>query len=321
MKIDAYAHILPPRYRERVLDLLTELGGSQSRAFVRMLGKDESLTDLDARLRIMDAIGAEYRQVLTTALTSAEFVDASVNLRLAVAANDELAGLVASHPHRFRGWVAQAALLDVEAGLRELERAFGNGALGAQINTHIAGRPLDDPAFAPFFQFMSMQRRPIWVHPNRSIVQSEYPTEDSSRFTLYSKTGWPTDTTNAMLRLVYSGVFDRWPDLRILTHHAGGTIPMIAGRLVEPPPERADLEPLPRLKRLYADTAAFGNPIAVRAALEFFGEDQVLFGTDFGFTSSFAQRTVASIEEAITDSGVLDKVYRTNVETFLQSTY
>ncbi|MGN6220861.1 MAG: amidohydrolase family protein [Microbacterium sp.] len=318
MKVDAYAHILTPRYCEEAARLLGTLGDAQSRAFQLMLAKDPSLAEVRERAAIMDAVGQDYRQVLTMALTSVEYIDRSINVRLARLANNELPELAGSDPARYRGWVAQAPLLDMPETIRELERAFSRGALGAQINTHIAGRALDDPLFEPFFEYMADRRRPIWVHPNRRLSQSEYPdAEESSRYTLYSKTGWPTDTTNAMLRLAYSGVLERWPALRILTHHAGGTIPMIAGRLVEPPREREDLEPTPLLKRLYADTAAFGNPIAVRAAVEFFGEDHVVFGTDFGFTSSFAPRTIDSVKQAILDPAVREKVFHANFERML----
>lgn len=318
LKIDAYAHIITPRYHARVTELLTTARDARSQAFLRMLGKDPSLCDLAARLQIMDEIGPEYRQVLTTGLTSAEYLDTSINVELAKLANAEMAELVATHPDRFRGWVAQAPLLDMDATISELDRAFAGRALGAQINTHIGGLPLDHPSFEPFYEFMAAAKRPIWVHPNRGLAQSEFPeAEDISRYGLYSKTGWPTDTTNGMLRLTYSGIFDRWPELRVLTHHAGGTIPMIAGRLKEPPAELVGTEPLIPLKRLFADTAAFGNPIAVRAALEFFGDTNVVFGTDFGFTSTFAPRTIESVLTVIDDPALLDRVFHANFEAMV----
>src|SRR6202043_24187 len=99
-----------------------------------------------------------------------------------------------------------------------------------------------------------------------------------SRYGLYARAGWPTDTTVTMTRLVYAGYLERWPELKIIVHHSGGTVPMLAGRLktLQGGPDSAAINArlkaplLDYFKRFYADTANFGNPIALRAALEFF---------------------------------------------------
>src|SRR5690349_15134600 len=108
-----------------------------------------------------------------------------------------------------------------------------------------------------------------------------------------------------MARLVYSGVFDRYPGLRVITHHAGAMVPHFAGRLASPleDPDRAaimaglDGEPLDYFRRFYADTALFGAAHAVRCVLDFFGPDHVLFGTDMPLGPSNAvEATIADIE-------------------------
>jgi predicted TIM-barrel fold metal-dependent hydrolase len=325
VRIDAFAHVLPPRYRARVDELLSARGDRVAQDYRRMLGSDPTLVDLHERFRLMDEIGPDYRQVLVMAHTSTEHGPPDVASDLARLGNRELADLVAAHPDRFTGWVAQTALQDGERGLQALERAIReDGALGAQVFTSMQGRSLDHPDYEPFFALMAELDRPIWIHPNRTSQWSDFPlTEPESLYALYSRAGWPTDTTVTMCRLVYAGYLERWPDLKIVVHHSGGTVPMIAGRLKGAPVGRGAAErlarpPLDYLKRFHADTANFGNPIALRAALEFFGVDHVLFGTDFGFARRFAPDTVEDVETVVRDEAARRAIYEGNATRLLR---
>ena len=123
-----------------------------------------------------------------------------------------------------------------------------------------------------------------------------------------------------------AGYLERWPDLKIIVHHSGGTVPMLAGRLktLQPGPEndeinaRLKLGLLDYLKRFYADTANFGNPIALRAALDFFGTEHVLFGTDFGFSPKFAPETIQDVESVILDDTTKQTIYEDNARRVLR---
>jgi uncharacterized protein len=328
VRIDAFAHVLPPRYKEKVLGVLRSRGDQVASDYERMLGNDPTLTELGARFRFMDGIGEDYRQILVMGHTSAEHEPPEVAADLAATGNEELASLVAEHPDRFAGWVAQTALQDGERGLAAIEQAITEGgAVGAQVFTSMQGRCLDHPDYEPFFALMARLDRPVWIHPNRTTQWSDFPlTEPESRYHLYSRAGWPTDTTVTMCRLAYAGYLERWPDLKIVVHHSGGTVPMIAGRLKAPPGPREPGQPAPDLpqpplvylKRFYADTANFGNPIALRAALEFFGTEHVLFGTDFGFSPTFAPQTVEDVEAVITDEAQKQAVYEGNARRVLR---
>jgi uncharacterized protein len=326
MKIDAFAHVLPPRYAERVFDLLRARGDNSAAEYERMMGLDPTLRDLDARFQLMDALGNDYRQVLVMAHTSVEHEAPDVARELARMGNEELAGLVASHPDRFVGWVAQAAVQDGQRGLDAISDAISEGALGVQVFTSMQGRCLDHPDYEPFFELMADLGRPIWIHPNRTVLWSDFPlTEKESKFGLYARAGWPTDTTVTMCRLAFAGYMERWPDLKIIVHHSGGTVPMLAGRLktLQRTPDndavadRLKLGPLESLKRFYADTANFGNPIALTAALEFFGPEHVLFGTDFGFSVSFAPETIEDVETVVTDEELKRTIYERNARRVL----
>jgi predicted TIM-barrel fold metal-dependent hydrolase len=328
VRIDAFTHVLPPRYGERVFELLRARGDRSAADYEGMMGLDETLTDLDARFRLMDEIGEDYLQVLVMAHTSVEHEEPDVAAELAALGNEELAELAAAHPTRFAGWVAQVALQDGERGLAAVERAIEEqGALGAQVLTSTQGRALDHPDYEPFFALMAELDRAIWIHPNRTVQWSDFPlTEPESRYGLYARAGWPTDTTVTMCRLVYAGYLERWPDLKIVVHHSGGTVPMLAGRLktLQPSPETAKVAavlqrpPLDYLKRFHADTANFGNPIALRAALEFFGVDHVLFGSDFGFSRHFAPETIKDVEAVVTDPEEKRTIYEGNAERVLR---
>jgi predicted TIM-barrel fold metal-dependent hydrolase len=327
MKIDAFTHILTPRYKERVFELLRARGDESAAQYEQMLSADPTLTNLDARFRAVDGYGDDYRQVLVMGHTSVEHGPPEEARDLALIGNEELSQLVTAHPDRFAGWVAQTALQDGERALDAVEEAIGEGALGAQVYTSMQGRCLDHPDYEPFFGRMAELDRAIWIHPNRTVQWSDFPlTEPESRFHLYSFLGWPSDTAVVMCRLVYAGYLEHWQELKIVTHHSGGTIPMLAGRAKRGRwggPYDRELPELPLpildyLKRFYADTANFGNPIALRAALEFFGVEHVLFGSDFGFSPEFAPQTIEDVEAVVTNEDDKRAIYEGNARRVLR---
>ncbi|MGV1047258.1 MAG: amidohydrolase family protein [Solirubrobacterales bacterium] len=324
MKIDVFSHVVTPRYRERVTEILAPQTGLVASGHKFALICDPTLSDLEARFELMDKLGgSDYRQVLVMGHFSVEQEAPDVARDLASLGNEELAGLVADHPDRFVGWVAQTALQDGARGLEAIEESIRAGAIGVQVFTRMQGRALDHPDFEPFFALMAELDRPIWIHPNR--VLSDFPeTESEPRYGLHGGAGWPHDTTVTMARLVYGGYLERWPDLKIIVHHSGGTVPMLAGRLKldtgsedDEIRERLSGEPLDHFRRFYADTANFSNPIALRAALEFFGPEHVLFGTDFGFNMNFTEQSIADIEAVVTDEDVKRAIYEGNARRVL----
>jgi predicted TIM-barrel fold metal-dependent hydrolase len=289
-KIDAFAHILPPAYAGR-LEAITSGDAVSERihGYRPWIREDPALIDLDARWRTIDPFG-DYRQILTLAVPPVdELGDPAAVADLARAANDELAELVARHPDRFAGFTAALPMGDPQAAAAELERAMSQlGALGAQLHTNVAGAPLDEPRFEVIFDVVTGRGGALWIHPTRSPVWSDYPAESASKYGIWWSLGWPYETSVAMARLVYSGCFDRHPGLTVITHHAGAMVPHFAGRLASPieDPDRDAIigslkdDPIDYFRRFYADTAMFGASHAVRCAVEFFGADHVLFGTD-----------------------------------------
>jgi aminocarboxymuconate-semialdehyde decarboxylase len=268
--------------------------------------EDPALTGLDARWRVMDQFG-DYRQVLTLAVPPLEELGGPAQaLDLARAANDELAELVRAHPDRFAGFSAALPMNDIEAAAGELDRAIVQlGALGAQLHTNVGGAPLDERRFAPVFDTVTRLDGAVWIHPTRSPAWPDYPVESRSKYGIWWSLGWPYETSACMARLVYSGVFDAYPGLRVITHHAGAMVPHFAGRLASPleDPGRAGIlaglkrDPMDYFRGFYADTAMFGAAHAVRCAVEFFGADHVLFGTDMPLGGpTVVGDTIADIE-------------------------
>jgi len=306
-KIDAFAHILPPSYARR-LESITSRADVSDRitGYQAWIHEDPALTDLDARWRAVDPFG-DYRQVLTLAVPPIdELGDPGAARDLARAANDELAELVRGYPDRFAGFSAALPMNDIDAAAEELSRAMGQlGALGAQLHTNVGGAPLDEPRFGPIFETVTRYHGALWIHPTRSAVWADYPTESRSEYGIWWSLGWPYETSVCMARLVYSGCFDRYPGLRVITHHAGAMVPHFAGRLASPleDPDRAAImsglndEPIDYFRRFFADTAMFGAAHAVRCAVEFFGPDHVLFGTDMPLGGpTVVADTIADIE-------------------------
>lgn len=325
-KIDAFAHILPRPYLERLeRHLESTMSASQLRYYREgVFGFDDVLTDLDARWRRIEPYG-DYRQVLVLAVPPLEEVGPpAVAIEFARLANDEMAELVVRHPDRFAGFAAALPLNDAEASVAEAERAVRElGALGVQLFTNVEGIPLDDLRFDPILSQVERLGATAWLHPTRNAGWPDYPSEARSDYGLWWSLGWPYETAAALARLVYSGRMEAHPNLRVLAHHGGGMVPHFAARLAMGPGYRQTKDLLPRpaleyFRRFYADTALFGAPHAVRCVIEFFGPGHVLFGTDIPLGPPDAvEATIADLEAAGLSASELSDIYAGNALSVL----
>jgi len=335
MKLDAFCHIMPRPYADALAQLTDTPAAANIRNRVEGI---PSLVDLDLRFRQMDEFGDDYRQIVSLPAPPPEDLgDPATSRRMAALANDELARLAADHPDRFAGWVAAVAMNDPEAAVAEAERAVGLGALGAQIYTNVNGHPLDERRFEPFWAKMAELDRTIWVHPSRSAAWPDYPTEERSRFEIWWTFGWPYETSAFMARIVFSGVFERHPSLKVLTHHAGAMVPFFAGRVGPgwdqlgartPPDRREEVEgpelskrPIDYFRMFYADTAVFGAAPALRCALEFFGVERMLFASDSPFDPEkgpgYIRATIENVESLGLSDADKQRLYEDNARAVL----
>jgi aminocarboxymuconate-semialdehyde decarboxylase len=291
--IDAYTHFFPKRYYEALLETP---GGSKD------LGKRvrgiPALSDLSVRLGVVGMF-EDYRQVLSLGFPPVEKLwDAATAGEMAKLANDGLAEIVAKHPAAFVGYTAVLPMNDPAAAAREAERALRNGANGIQLATNANGLPLDDPRFADIFAVIEQSGRPILLHPSRAKDMADYPTETQSKYEIHSVLGWPYETSVTLARLVFSGIMDRHPTLKVMAHHLGGVVPMLAGRVghswdqlgsrttgenYEALLKTLKKRPHDYFKDFYADTAVEGARGATLCGIDFFGPGHVLFASDCPF--------------------------------------
>ena len=335
--IDAFCHILPPKYEKtRWARAGSNNFASDSPAHIeyRRTGRKapnyEVLTSLDARFRIMDEFEG-YRQVISLAGPPPEHIAQDASAELSTIANDELVALVAKYPARFAGAAGAVPMNDPDRACREIERTTGPGGLcGVQIYTNVNGRPLDAPEFRPVFKTLAERRVPILLHPARGRSHADYATERESKYFVWQVFGWPYETTAAMARLVFSGIMQEYPALTILAHHTAAMVPFFHGRMesmFNQYPEDLALETEDRLRkpaidyfrRFYGDTSAFSSG-AVNVARDFLGADHLLFGSDAPFDAtggrSSIQVSIAAVKQSSCTAAEQENIFTANVERF-----
>jgi uncharacterized protein len=294
------------------------------------------LYDIDVRFRMLEEFGDGYRQILSLSAPPIEAVnpDRQITIDLARLANDSMAELARAHGDRFPGFIASLPLNHPLESVAELERAVSQlGALGVQVFSNVNGVPLDDERFFPLFQAAARLRCPVLLHPARGAAFADYACEDESKYEIWWTFGWPYETSAAMQRLVFSRLFDRLPDIRIVTHHLGAMVPFFEGRVGygldqfgarTPGDEYSSLlrslprRPVDYFRMFWADTAVFGSRAATECGLKFFGADQVVFASDAPFDPEGGPMYIRETIEVIDSLDISDedrrKIYRGNAE-------
>ena len=294
MKIDIFNHFFPKAYYDKMIKLIPK--GKDMNKRVRNI---PSIVDLDVRFKVMDAFD-DYVQIICLPQPPIETLGPpSVSTDMAKLGNDGMAELVRKYPDRFPGFIACLPMNDPDGLLTEAKRAINElGAVGVQIFTNVLGRPLTKPETMPLFDLMAELDRPIWLHPARSADFPDYKGEPKSHFEIWFIFGWPYETSVAMAHLVFSGLFDRHPNIKIITHHMGAMIPYFEGRVgpgwdllgTRTSDEDYTLllkklkkRPLDYFRLFYADTALFGAKEATICGLKFLGAERTLFASDSPF--------------------------------------
>ncbi len=239
----------------------------------------EDMFDLDSRLRDMDAKGIDMR-VLSLSTPSVYLWPADRQVAIARRINDATVRDCRTHPDRFVG-LATLPLGDVEASLAEIDRAIDElGMRGIAIGSNIDGVQLDDPSLEPIWAKIDARRLPVFEHP-----MFPQATAGFEGFELPLRLGFVFDTTLSAARLIYAGVFERYPNFPYVMSHTGGALPMVLERLDNGyrlfPDCRKFISKLPSeyAKALYYDTASFGAaPLGL--AIASFGAAHLVFGSD-----------------------------------------
>jgi predicted TIM-barrel fold metal-dependent hydrolase len=333
MKIDIFNHVSPRAY----LDLLKE--HSNDPGIVKRMTGIRMLWDIEARLKMLEE-WPDVQQVLTLALPPPEVLAGPDHSpEFARVANDAMAAIRDRWPDKFPAFVAALPMNNVAAALAEMDRAIDAlGARGVQLGTNVNGRALDDPEFLPVFERVTKHHDlPIWMHPVRPAAFSDYGAEAKSRFEIFQVLGWPYETSVAMSRIVFSGLYDKLPEMRIITHHCGGMLPYFAGRAetmwAQLGSRTADEDysnvlksmaktPMEYFRMFYGDTVLGGATAALRCGLDFFGADRVVFASDCPFDPEggpmFIREGIRSIEELGLSEADKQKIYCDNALRLLK---
>jgi aminocarboxymuconate-semialdehyde decarboxylase len=303
MKWDLHTHYYPGRYFDLIRDLPSDFSFGQDptgRTIIthkgaRFFGITPPMTDPEKRIEDMDRVGIDV-EVLSLSTPNVYFAEASRQAEIALQVNDGYAELMARYPKRFRGF-ASIPMDDPDAALAELERALGELRMnGVVLLSNIQGRPLTAPEYRPFFEEANRQGLCIFIHPMLPAASEPF-----KEYVLGPLVGFPFDTSLAVARLCYAGVFRELPDIRWLIGHAGGAIPYLMERLDNGYRDfaecRENIDELPSvyLKRLYYDTVTF-SPHTLNMVRDMVGADHMAMGSDYPHLLGSIERSVSSIE-------------------------
>ncbi|MFC7216091.1 amidohydrolase family protein [Saliphagus sp. GCM10025334] len=320
-RIDAFAHVLPRTFYDRMMEV-------HPTDELEALGEVDYFWDLETRLSDMDEFGID-KQVLTIARPPIwRGIDPDDALEMTQVANDAVREYSDQAADRFIA-VGTLPRLDDEY-LDEAKRIVEDlDMAGIQVFSNTEGEPIDSEAAEEIFAYAAEQGAPIWLHPQ---LHEWHDWDD--QFMLHKMLGWPFDTSIAMCRLVYSGIMERHPDLAVIPHHMGAMIPHFQDRMQlfsEMLVENRDVYPYPvpdfeeppieYFKNFYADTVRSGGTNVVEDGLEFYGDDHLLFATDYPFGPengrAFMREESRAVEEMDISESKRNRVWSENFKSLM----
>ncbi len=295
--IDVHCHLATPQTRE----LAAPHARDEYEPYDYYMGADSiahnaemfpsiraQLAEPAARIEYMDRMGVDVQGLATFVSEYFYWTPGPLGAELARMQNDKLAAAVAEYPDRYSFFGATVPLQDIDLAIAEMDRAVDElGAKGLQIGGTIDGHNLDELRFRPFWEAVAAKGVPVILHP------SGYP--EGQRFTEYFLTnciGNPLETMVAATRMIFSGLFEELPNLKLVLLHGGGYLPFYASRAdhvweVRPETRKSipDHVPSHYVRQLYFDTMVF-QPLYLRHLIEVVGSDHVMLGTDYPFDMS-----------------------------------
>jgi 6-methylsalicylate decarboxylase len=275
MRIDVHAHY----WTEGYLDLLVDLGKADAGA-ARGIGAGGG-AELDARLRLMDRAGVEV-QVLSACPQLPYGGDGEKATRTARFVNDQYAELAGSRRDRFRAFAA-LPMPHLDEAMGEMRRALDElGMAGIAMNTTVLGRALVEPDYEPVFAELNGREAVLYLHPAGNSACSPL----IGNYQLTWMVGAPVEDTISIMQLITHGIPFRYPDIKIINSHLGGALPMLLQRADDQYRWEAPDTPEPpsvAARRMWYDTVGHGHVPALRCAIDSFGADRLLLGTDFPY--------------------------------------
>ena len=294
LKIDVHTHILPeklPDFRkvpggERFIQIEHHASG---RARMMLNGSlfreiEANSWDVETRLAECDAAGVGVQVLSTVPVMFSYWAKPSVALDLARYLNDHIAGIVADHPSRFAG-LGTIPMQSPDLAIRELEHCVRElGLSGVEIGSNVNGANLDSPELFPIFEAAAALNAAVFVHPWEMAGRDRM-----TRYWLPWLVGMPAETSLAICSLIFGGVLERLPALRIGFAHGGGAFPATIGRIAHGFDVRPDLcavvndvSPREYLERIYLDSLVH-DPRMLRYLVDLMGADRIALGSDYPF--------------------------------------
>jgi aminocarboxymuconate-semialdehyde decarboxylase len=305
--IDIHSHVAVPaaaKFVEPHLDWATiplaRFADGETKALSQKQDADiRARIGHDYRLADLDAMGIDVQMIAPPPPQCYYTVPLEIAVKATQIVNDGIAEFCAVKPDRFKGF-GSVPMTDGGEAAKELERCITSlGFTGVQILTNVAGRELSDPAFAPFWQKAEDLGALVMIHPNGFTEASRL-----TRFYFNNVIGNPLETTIALHYLIFDGVLERHPELKILAVHGGGYLGAYPGRIDHAWGARSDSHgallqpPTTYLKRIYVDTVVF-TASQLAGLVRVFGADHVVLGTDYPFDMAEYDPLghIASVEE------------------------
>lgn len=307
-KIDFFTHILTPKYLAKYESLNPKI--RQRVEFSSLPG-----TNIEVRERQMSRTPDVIQVITMGNIPLEKWAPPEHTAELARIGNEELAELVAYRPDLFYGAVAVLPLNDVDATLKEIDYAVVKLRLaGIQVQTRIGTEWLASEKYRPIIARMAELNKPIWIHPD----DNEQLDDDFGRL------NWPFETSHCMMRLVDSGVFNEFPDIKFIVHHAGAMIPTFRNRINRSSRSSKGVIPVVRdpYKKFFVDTALYGNTAGLMNAYDFYGADHMVFGSDspFGPPLGVVEDTIQSVERMAIPDEDKEKIFRQNAVSIFKGT-
>ena len=302
-KFDLHTHFYTEQFFQSVRDLPSEFSFDKSPSGqtiityrgARFFGVTPAMTNVTQRLEDMDRVGIDV-EVVSLSTPNVFFTDGEHQPAVARMINDSYAELIATHPKRFKGF-ASIPMDAPDDALAELHRAIDELKLnGVILLSNIGGKPLTSPEYRPFFAEANRMQLCIFLHP---MIPAQ--SEAFREYVLGPIIGFPFDTSLAVARMCYDGMFANFPDIRWIIGHLGGAVPYLMERMDNGyrdfPECRAKIDQLPSfyLKRLYYDTVSF-SPHTLMMVRNMVGVDHMVMGSDYPHLLGSIDRAVSSIE-------------------------
>lgn len=283
---------------------------------------DPPIHQLDGRLHSLASRGVDVQLVSPVAVMTS-WPGGAADVDWARRLNQSTADAVAQSAGRFKG-LATVCLGEPDKAAEELERALDeHGFVGVQIGSHGGDRPLDDPAFDPLFSLFEKRRLFVLMHPTNAENNERW-----IEYTLETVLAWPNETTLAVTRMIFAGLFERHPELQIAVAHGGGNLVSMRGRIdlayrarkFEKNPDchkNISRAPSTYYRQLFFDTAV-ASPEMLRFLIENVGAERVLFGSDEPFEIGDPGGAMAIPTVNALGSRTADAILGGNVRTLLK---